>query len=90
MAHICEAVGFELIIHLNKIRRKAKYQDYEICLDEVEGLGAYIEVERMVEEGDSEHIQKELFDFLQSLGIAAEDQVDEGYDILLFKKERAK
>lgn len=86
MAHICEALGFELVMRLNKVRRKAVYQDYEICLDEVEGLGSYIEAEKMVETGDSGQIQKELFGFLQTLGVLPEDQVDEGYDIMLFKK----
>lgn len=92
MANICEGLGFELVMRLNKIRRKGVYKNYEICLDEVEGLGAYIEVEKIVADGegsDAEQIQKELFTFLQSLGVKPEDQVDEGYDIMLYKKQQA-
>lgn len=85
IASICEALGFDLRVKMNKVRRKGNYQNYEICLDQVEYLGSYIEVERLVEEGDSEQIQQELTEFLLSLGVEKEDQVYEGYDIMLFK-----
>lgn len=88
MAKMCEALGFELRTRIKKIRRKAKYKEYEICLDEVEELGSFIEAESMSEDGDSEHIQKELFSFLEMLGVNKEDQVFEGYDIMLYKLQK--
>ena len=85
MAKMCEALGFELRTQIKKTRRKAKYNEYEICLDEVDQLGSFIEAESLFEDGDSEHIQKELFSFLETLGVTKEDQVFEGYDIMLYK-----
>jgi adenylate cyclase class IV len=54
-------------------------------LDEVDGLGSYIEVEKMSDE-DGEKIQNELFDFLQILGVSKEDRVLKGYDTLMWLK----
>ena len=46
MTSICEQLGFVLHVRVNKIRRKASFNGYEICLDEVEDLGSFIEVEK--------------------------------------------
>jgi len=54
-----------------------------ICLDEVEGLGSFIEVEKTSAE-DGEAIQEELFNFLESLGVKREDRVFKGYDTLKY------
>ncbi len=85
IAAMCEQLGFVEIIKLNKVRRKAHYNNYEICLDEVEGLGSYIEVEKMSEE-DALAVQEELFNFLKTLGIDSADRVYKGYDLLMFDK----
>ncbi len=85
MEKICLALDLEEIVRINKSRRKANHGGYEICLDEVEGLGSFIEVEKMTEDGDSEQIQAELFAFLKTLGVTKEDQVFEGYDVMLYK-----
>lgn len=81
-----ELLGFVHTISVNKNRRKGKIGDLEICLDEVEGLGSFIEVEKMSDE-DGEKVQAELMDFLVSLGVKSEDRVFEGYDTMLYKKE---
>lgn len=86
MASICEQLGFVLHVRVNKIRRKASFNGYEICLDEVEELGTFIEVEKMSDE-PGEVIQKELWEFLKTLGIKEEDRQLYGYDILLEKKK---
>ena len=59
-----------------------------ICLDKVEGLGEFIEVEKITEQDDSIQTQKKLFDFLKSLGISEEDQVFKGYDTLIEEQNR--
>ena len=86
MAKICEALNFELRTHIRKIRRKAQYNEFEICLDEVEGLGAFIEIEKMIPlDGDSVAAQTELYAFLAQLGIQEADRVTKGYDILVYE-----
>lgn len=87
MASMCESLGFVEIIKINKTRRKAKYKDYEICLDEIEGLGSYIEMEKMTDE-NPDIVQDELFNFLKTLGVSEEDRVFKGYDLLIFDKQK--
>lgn len=86
LASICLELGFEETVRIQKIRQKGVYGDYEVCFDEVENLGAFIEVEKLSLDGDSEAIQADLFAFLQTLGITEADRMHEGYDILLYKK----
>ncbi|MDP3762811.1 MAG: CYTH domain-containing protein, partial [bacterium] len=59
---------------------------YEICLDEVDRLGSFVEVETFSDDGDPEKIQEEIFKFLLSLGVKPEDRVREGYDTLVYLK----
>ena len=86
MAKICEAVGFEEVIRVDKTRRKAEYQGYEICVDHIENLGVFIEVEKLVEDGDANAIQKDIFDFMQTLGVDPKDRVFKGYDLLMLNR----
>jgi adenylate cyclase class 2 len=82
---ICVILGFHKVMDVVKFRMKAKFQDYEICLDEVEGLGTFIEVEKMSDE-DDKVVYQELFSFLKRFGISKEDRVFAGYDVLLADK----
>jgi len=86
---IIELLDYECTVEVHKTRVKGIYNDYEICLDEVNGLGSYIEVEKMSDE-DGEKVQNELFDFLQTLGISKEDRVFKGYDTLMWLKNNDK
>jgi adenylate cyclase class 2 len=91
MADICILLGYYEASHVYKKRQKCIYQDIEICLDEVEELGTFIEVEKkVVGKTDGQKIQEELFVFLQTLGITKEDRVFEGYDILIDRKKTNK
>ncbi|MFZ3011625.1 MAG: class IV adenylate cyclase [Minisyncoccia bacterium] len=85
LEEIIELLDYEKTVEVHKKRQRGKYSDYEICLDEVEGLGFFIEVEKMSEE-DGEKVQNELFDFLKKLGIEDEDRVLIGYDSLVWLK----
>jgi adenylate cyclase class 2 len=82
-------MGFNEALRVNKTRIITHHNGCEICIDEVEDLGSFIEMEKLTEEGDSEKIQTELFDFFLSLGISKEDRVFSGYDILMFQKNEA-
>ncbi len=81
-----ELLGYHQAIHVVKTRTKTKYQDMEICLDEVEELGSFIEVEKIVE-GEGETVQNELFGFLETIGVSKENRVLKGYDTLLYIKQ---
>ncbi len=77
-------MGYKKVVEIRKTRKKAKYRDYEICLDEVEELGSFVEVEKITDEENSEAIQQELFDFLVSIEVDPKDRVFQGYDTLIY------
>jgi adenylate cyclase class 2 len=78
-------MGYNRASRVNKERVTTEYNGCEICIDEVEGLGSFIEMEKLAEDGDGDKIQEELFQFFETLGIKREDRVREGYDILMIK-----
>lgn len=79
-------MGYKIALRINKTRVITHYNDCEICIDEVEGLGSFIEMEKLTENEDSEEVQKELFNFFISIGINQEDRVLNGYDTLMLQK----
>jgi|SRR5579884_1149000 len=87
MSEILELLDYHQALEVNKARIKTKFKGYEICLDEVKGLGSFIEVEKMSSE-DGQVVQDELFAFLETLGISQNQKVTQGYDVLLFAKSK--
>lgn len=98
--NILSMLGLQEAVRVIKKRRTANYDGYEICVDDVEGLGSFIELEKITTETSEEtegtqeaettaaaQIQKEMFDFLMTLGVAPEDQVKKGYDILMLENK---
>lgn len=80
---IIGALGFTPYSDLTKTRQKTKIGDVEICLDEIQGLGTFIEAEKLTEiDADGKKIEEELWDILNSLGIRKDDEILEGYDVL--------
>ena len=75
-----ECMDYTERVKVSKKRVKTKYKDMTICFDEVEHLGSYIEVEKLMKDGDSVKTQEELFAFLEQFGISKDDRVLIGYD----------
>ncbi len=89
VADMLERVGYHLSVRLRKSRQVAHYQGLELCFDEIEGLGSFVEVEKLVDEDvDVDIIQSQLWKLLVDLGIHPKDRIHKGYDTLM--KERAK
>lgn len=78
-------MGYKVANRLVKVRRTAHYGQNEICIDDVEGLGSFIEIEEMSDK-DEDVVRKKLRDFLMSLGVSAKDEVDRGYDIMAIEQ----
>lgn len=80
--------GFELFNDLTKIRRKAQLGNIEVCVDDVKGLGTFIELEELAgDDLDGETVRNELWGILETYGIDRSDEVTKGYDILMHEKE---
>ena len=88
MEKILALLGYREALGIRKTRIVTHYDNCEICIDEVDDLGTFIEMEKLTIEGDSEKIQEELFKFFLSIGILPEDRLFSGYDILMWKKKQ--
>jgi len=83
LENIIKTLGFELYSDLTKLRRKAKIGSIEISVDEVPGIGEFIEAEMLVDH-DSNHdeIVSKLWELFTKLGLSNDQEVYEGYDVL--------
>ena len=86
MEDIISYLGYKEVVQVNKIRRKCQYKDYKICLDDVENLGKFIEIEKLSED-DALKIQEELIHFLENLGVNKKDRILQGYHTLIYNKK---
>jgi adenylate cyclase class 2 len=84
---IIQHINFTPYSDLTKTRQKAKMGDIELCIDTVDGLGDFVEVEKITDEdADYETVAAELWAVLDSLEVSREDLVTDGYDVLMNKK----
>lgn len=64
------ALGWQEIVTVDKVRLESRTKDYTICIDEVAGLGLFIELEVLTEDSaDVKNIQQQMYNFLKSLNI---------------------
>ncbi len=75
-------LGFELTIEVEKEREITKYGHFTVCLDNVIGLGEFVELEKIADE-DAGVVQNEMKKVLSELGINESDYVLQSYDIML-------
>ena len=76
-------MGFYPTVRVAKTRQNAEFDGISLCVDDLEGVGTFLELERMVPEGVSESaVQDELAAFVASLGTTAE-RTAESYDSLV-------
>lgn len=84
MTKILKYMGYEVYSDLTKIRRKTKLGDIEICLDEVPGLGTFMEAEKLcAEDSNYQTVADELWELCNKLGVTKQDEVTSGYDVLM-------
>ncbi len=87
MEKIINLQGYSEAVRIRKTRQTAHYKEWEICLDEVEGLGTFMEVEHLVQEGaDVTQVYEDLKVFICSLGVPESTITTSRYDIMLLKK----
>jgi adenylate cyclase class 2 len=80
------ALGYKPEIEVKKIRRKGKIGAFEICLDTVEQLGDFVELEKLTDDdANPDVVREELFAVLESLGLSRADEETRGYDTLLYQ-----
>ncbi|WP_405304349.1 class IV adenylate cyclase [Methanobrevibacter sp.] len=69
-SEIFEAIGFKKVRTVRKNRQYYSYENFEISLDDVEGLNPYMEIEIALEDGsDYNSAQNSIFELFSKLGI---------------------
>ena len=85
MRSLLEALGYRAMFTVDKIRREFALENITLCLDTVEGLGDYLELEQLVEhEEEREPAVRELLGLLDTLGIPREQLTRKSYLELLY------
>ncbi len=84
--NILLTLGWKPEVGVKKLRRKGKLGQYEICLDEVEILGSFVELEKLTDDNDDPvKVQEELLQVLESFGISRSNLEVRGYDTMIFQ-----
>jgi len=73
---ILSALGFKKLGKIEKRRITYELGNYKISLDDVKGVGKFVEVETQCEEKEAPHKRSLCLDLLESLGISHEKQVN--------------
>ena len=82
MSHL----GFAPYSDLTKTREKTKIGEIEICVDHIDGLGDFIEVEKLTfEDANYSEVAEDLWRMLESFGVLRTDHVTDGYDVMVRK-----
>ena len=87
LGEILTHLGFDPAATVEKSRVRYAVDGYTVTLDEVAGLGEFVEVEREVEAGDVESAQAGAFDLVERLGLDPDDGIRTSYLGLLLDAE---
>lgn len=84
VADMLERVGYKAGVRIRKTRQIATYKGLELCVDEVDGLGSFVEVEKLAEDDASvDEVQDALWLLLEQLGVHPRDRIYKAYDTLM-------
>ena len=82
-------MAYRPTVRVAKTRRVASLPDCSLCVDDLEGVGAFLELERLVpDETDAGVVQAELAEFVASLDIVV-TRTAETYDSLVRAAQQA-
>ena len=81
---LVEALGYTRVLEVDKTRREYTREGVTLCLDEVAGLGRFLELEALVPDGGGrEAAETQLLALLAALGVGRERLTRESYLELL-------
>ncbi len=80
---ILSRLGFRVIRKVVKRRRIYRYGEVTICLDDVEGLGKFVEIE--VKSDDVDSAKRKVFEVAELLGLDPSNSIRESYLEMLMR-----
>lgn len=86
---LLEALGYRSLAEVNKVRRTYRLDQVTLCLDQVQGLGGFLELELLVPgEEQREAAVERLLALLEELGIPRDQLSRRSYLELLAEKQK--
>ncbi len=86
MKGILEQLGFKPFVTVKKARKTFDCGKFEACLDTIESLGTFLEIEAKENLGGIEKTRQECINFLKKLEIEYVPAPDKGYPDMLAEK----
>lgn len=80
------ANGFTEEVRIIKRRQSCKYNGCEINIDNIKGLGSFIEVEKMSDPKGVEQSKNKILGFLEKIGVNKSQVINKGYVSLMREK----
>ena len=85
---LLQSLGFIEVGRVSKLRRGYRLADFVLSLDQVEGLGNFLEVETRAE-GGYDQILEQAFELLKKLGFSQHEVIRESYlELLCCSREK--
>lgn len=86
--HFLELIGFEKWVEVMKKRVHTTYENCNVCIDEVDSLGSFVELEYVVGDlEDDQNILEKIERIAKKLGIDTTEEVHQYYDEMIAQKE---
>lgn len=80
-----EALNFKKWVTVTKKRRYTEYKGLNVCIDEVERLGAFIELEYLANEDDTKDYEDMIKEVALEMGIEVDKIVNSHYDTMIYE-----
>lgn len=79
MVGLLEQLGYTEKVVIKKSRSRWNYRAFEIVVDEVEGIGTFIEIELKQCDDSVDQGREQIYSLMRNLGISKIERIDRGY-----------
>lgn len=86
LRRIFDALDFKVLVVVEKRRSRWTFRNTDVAIDNVKGLGSFIELEALAGFEDPKKDKDELYSVLRNLGAEVGEEEDRGYPYMLLKK----
>jgi len=88
VSDILEKLGFKPLVKVINKRTICYYKEFEICIEEVKGLGLFLEIE-CIKPGkkNSEKVREDIITLIRNIGIKVSDEMSMGKGELMYRKK---
>jgi len=83
--HILECLGMRKLVEIDKDRKFAKFENYNLCLDNVKNLGNFMEIE-IVTKTENQNAKENIIALAKKFGLGEENILKNTYNTLLCRK----